>query len=281
LKALVTGAGGQLGAALGRALAPSGATLLERAGLDVRDAERVARTLREARPDVVFNASAYNAVDAAEQDPGAAFEVNALAVLHLGRACREAGALLLHFSTDYVFDGGDSAPIPEERCPRPLSVYGASKLAGEALAAASGAAHVVVRTSALFATGGSRVKGGSFVERILERARSGQALRVVSDQVFAPTYAPDLARAAIALAESGARGLFHVTNEGACSWHELAVAALEAAGLAAPVAPINASDLGAPAARPRYSVLDTSRYRALGLSPLRHWRDALREMLGD
>jgi dTDP-4-dehydrorhamnose reductase len=247
--------------------------------LDVCDAESVARTLRDARPDVVFNASAYNAVDAAEGDPGAAFEVNALAVLHLGRACREAGALLVHFSTDYVFDGGDSAPIPEERCPRPLSVYGASKLAGEALAAASGTAHVVVRTSALFATGGSRVKGGSFVERILERARSGQALRVVSDQVFAPTYAPDLARAAIALAESGARGLVHVTNDGACSWHELAVAALEAAGLAAPVAPINASDLGAPAARPRYSVLDTSRYRALGLPPLRHWRAALREML--
>jgi dTDP-4-dehydrorhamnose reductase len=277
LKALVAGAGGQLGAALGREL--PGATRLLRGELDVRDADAALRVVGDARPDVVFNASAYNAVDGAESDPAGAFAVNALAVLHLGRACRAAGALLVHFSTDYVFDGSDERPIPEERAPRPISVYGASKLAGEALAAASGAAHVVVRTSALFATGGSRVKGGSFVERILERARGGQPLRVVSDQVFAPTYAPDLARAAVALARSGARGLFHVTNEGACSWHELAVAALAEAGVRAPVAAISASELSAPAARPRYSVLDTGRYRALGLPPMRPWRDALKEML--
>jgi dTDP-4-dehydrorhamnose reductase len=279
LRALVAGAGGQLGASLGRALEPRGATLLGRAELDVRDADAVARVVGEARPDVVFNATAYNAVDGAESEPAAAFDVNAMAVLHLGRACRAAGAMLVHFSTDYVFDGSDEQPIPEERVPRPISVYGASKLAGEALAAASGAAYVVVRTSALFATGGSRVKGGSFVERILERARSGQALRVVSDQTFAPTYAPDLARAAIALARSGARGVFHVANDGACSWHELAVAALEAAGVRAQVAAITSADLDAPAARPRYSVLDTSRYRALGLASMRPWRDALREML--
>jgi dTDP-4-dehydrorhamnose reductase len=277
LKALVAGAGGQLGAALGRAL--PGAAGLGRAELDVREADAVMRRVGDARPDVVFNASAYNAVDGAEADPAAAFAVNALAVLHLGRACRAAGALLVHFSTDYVFDGTDERPIPEERTPRPLSVYGVSKLAGEALAAASGAAHLVVRTSALFATGGSRVKGGSFVERILERARSGQPLRVVSDQTFSPTYAPDLARAAIALAGSGARGIFHVANEGACTWHELAVAALEAAGVPAAVTPIGA-DLGAPAARPRYSVLDTGRYHALGLPAMRPWREALAEMLG-
>jgi dTDP-4-dehydrorhamnose reductase len=278
LKALVAGAGGQLGAALGRAL--PGAAGLGRAELDVREADAVMRRVGDARPDVVFNASAYNAVDGAEADPAAAFAVNALAVLHLGRACRAAGALLVHFSTDYVFDGTDERPIPEERTPRPLSVYGVSKLAGEALAAASGAAHLVVRTSALFATGGSRVKGGSFVERILERARSGQPLRVVSDQTFSPTYAPDLARAAIALAGSGARGIFHVANEGACTWHELAVAALEAAGVPASVTPIGAADLGAPAARPRYSVLDTGRYHALGLPAMRPWREALAEMLG-
>jgi dTDP-4-dehydrorhamnose reductase len=277
LKALITGAGGQLGAALVRAL--PGATALGRAELDVRDPDAVSRALREAAPDVVFNASAYNAVDGAESEPEAAFAANAMGVLHLGRACRAAGALLVHFSTDYVFDGSDDRPIPEGRAPHPISVYGASKLAGEALAAASGAAHVVVRTSALFATGGSRVKGGSFVERILERARSGLPLRVVSDQTFAPTYAPDLAHAAVALARSDARGLFHVANEGACSWHELAVAALEAAGVPVAVTPISAAELGAPAARPRYSVLDTARYRSMGLPSMRPWREALGEML--
>ncbi len=279
MKTLIVGAGGQLGAALVRLLPADGVSLRGRAELDLRDAEGVARTLRDARPDVVFNAAAYNAVDGAEAEPAAAFDVNALGALNLARACRALGAVLVHFSTDYVFDGRDPDPIPEERCPRPLSVYGASKLAGETLVAASGAAHVIVRTSALFATGGSRVKGGSFVERILERARAGQALRVVDDQVFAPTYAPDLAQAALALVACGARGMFHVTNEGACSWHELAVAALDAAGLRVPVDPIASATLGAPAARPRFSVLSTERYRSLGLSPLRPWRDALREML--
>jgi dTDP-4-dehydrorhamnose reductase len=279
LNALVVGAGGQLGAALGRALPAGGAALLGRAELDVRDADAVARALSETRPHVVLNAAAFNAVDAAESEPAAAFEVNALGALHLARACRAAGAVLVHFSTDYVFDGGDERPIPEGRCPRPLSVYGVSKLAGEALVGASGAAHLIVRSSALFGTGGSKAKGGSFVERILARARAGQPLRVVSDQVFAPTYAPDLARAALALASQGARGLFHVTNEGACSWHELAVAALEAAGVRAPVAAITAAELAAPASRPRYSVLETARYRSLGLPALRPWRDALREML--
>jgi len=279
LKALVVGAGGQLGAALGRVLPAGGLVMRGRSELDVRDAASLARAMADARPDVVFNAAAYNAVDAAEGEPATAFAVNALGPLNLARACREVGALLVHFSTDYVFDGSDRRPIPEERCPRPLSVYGASKLSGEALVAASGAAHLIVRTSGLFASGGSRDKGGSFVERILAKARAGDTLRVVDDQVFAPTYASDLAQAVLALVSSGARGLFHVTNEGPCSWRELAVAAVEEAGLPTRVEAIPAAELGAPAARPRYSVLDTERYRSLGLPPLRPWRDALRAML--
>jgi dTDP-4-dehydrorhamnose reductase len=239
----------------------------------------VARAVGDARPDVVFNAAAYNAVDLAESEAAEAFAVNALGVLHLARACAAAGALLVHFSSDYVFDGRDERPIPEDRCPRPLSVYGVSKLAGEMLAAAAGAPHLIVRTSAVFATGGSRDKGGSFVERIVQKARAGQTLRVVSDQVFAPTYAPDLAVAVVALVSAGARGVFHVTNDGACSWRALAVAALDAAGVGAAVERIGSADLNAAAARPRYSVLDTARYRALGLPPLRPWREALREML--
>ena len=279
MKALVVGAGGQLGAALGRVLPAGGLVMRGRSELDVRDAASLARAMADARPDVVFNAAAYNAVDAAEGEPATAFAVNALGPLNLARACREVGALLVHFSTDYVFDGSDRRPIPEERCPRPLSVYGASKLSGEALVAASGAAHLIVRTSGLFASGGSRDKGGSFVERILAKARAGDTLRVVDDQVFAPTYASDLAQAVLALVSSGARGLFHVTNEGPCSWRELAVAAVEEAGLPTRVEAIPAAELGAPAARPRYSVLDTERYRSLGLPPLRPWRDALRAML--
>ena len=273
------GARGQLGRSLLDALPGEAEAAPGREALDLRQPAALAEAVRRSGAGVVFNAAAYNAVDTAESDPDAAFAVNASGALHLARACRDTGALLVHVSTDYVFDGTDTRPIPEDRCPRPLGVYGASKLAGEALVAASGATFLLVRTSGVFARGGSRDKGGSFVERILARASAGQPLRVVQDQVFAPTYAPDLAAALVALVRADARGLFHVTNEGSCSWHALAVAALETAGLAVPVAAISARELGAPARRPAYSVLDCAKYRGLGLPPLRPWRAALDALL--
>jgi dTDP-4-dehydrorhamnose reductase len=281
LKALVVGASGQLGRALLDLLPADTAAVDGRGELDLRAPDAVADAIERDAPDVVFNAAAYNNVDGAESQPAEAFAVNALGPLHLARACRARGALLVHVSTDYVFDGTDDRPIPEERCPRPLSVYGASKRAGETLLEASGAAVLIVRTSALFGRGGSRDKGGSFVERILARARAGQPLRVVDDQTFAPTYAPDLAQAVLALVEAGARGIAHVTNEGACTWHELARAALSTAGLEVPVEAIPSDVLAAPARRPRYSVLDAARYRALDLPPLRPWRLALAAALRD
>jgi dTDP-4-dehydrorhamnose reductase len=182
-------------------------------------------------------------------------------------------------STDYVFDGASPRPYLEDDPAQPLSVYGASKLAGERHVLASGAEALVVRTSGVLARRGSAQKGGSFVDRILAQARAGKPLRVVADQVFAPTSAGELAGALIALVRLGARGLYHVTNQGSCSWHELATAALAAAGLTRPVEAIAAVELGLPARRPAYSVLDTSRSRALGLPPLRSWKDALAELV--
>ena len=218
-------------------------------------------------------------MDAAEAEPLAAFAVNAAAPHFLARAARDAGALLVHVSTDYVFDGTASRPYREDDLPRPLGAYGASKLAGEHLVAAAGGEHLVVRTSGVLGRGGSDQKGGSFVERIVAQARAGRPLRVVADQVFAPTCASDLAESLVALVRAGARGLVHVTNAGSCSWHELAVAALAAAGLETPVERIRAADLSLPARRPAYSVLDTSRALALGLPPPRHWKDALPDCL--
>ncbi len=232
------------------------------------------------KPDVVFNATAWNRVDAAETDVAAAYAVNAFAPRFLAQAAREAGALVVHYSTDYVFDGTATRPYREDDAPHPLGVYGASKLAGEHLVAAAGGEHLVVRTSGVLGRGGSEQKGGSFVGRIVAQARAGQPLRVVVDQVFAPTVASDLAAASIALVCAGARGLFHVTNTGSCSWHDLAVAALAGAGLDVPVEPILVAALELPARRPAYSVLDNSRYLDLGLPPLRSWREALPEVLG-
>jgi dTDP-4-dehydrorhamnose reductase len=280
LKALVTGAQGQLGRELLPRLAAQGAVqAFTRAQLDVGDGAAVLAAVRSSRPDVVINASAYNKVDAAESDPAPAFAVNAAGVLHLARAAADVGALLVHVSTDYVFDGSASRPYLETDVARPINVYGISKRAGEMMVEAVGAPSLVVRTSGVFGPGGSRSKGGSFVDRILERARSGAPLRVVGDQLFSPTYAPDLAAAVVALIGGGARGLVHVTNQGACSWHDLAVAGLELAAVRADVERITTVDLGAAARRPAYSVLSTARYQSLGGPPLRPWREAVAEML--
>lgn len=279
MRALVTGASGQLGQALLGLLGEQVVWSGGREELDVRDQDAITRVVSQGRPDVVFNAAAYNNVDGAESDAAQALSTNAHGPLLLARACKEAGALLVHVSSDYVFDGTAGRPLTEEDTPRPLSVYGVSKLAGELMVAASGAPYLLVRTSGVFGAGGSRVKGGSFVERMLARGRAGEALRVVSDQVFSPTYAPDLASALLALVETGVRGLFHVVNEGECSWHALAVAALAEAGLGVAVEAIRSDELKSPARRPRSSVLATGRYRSLGLTPLRPWRAALAEFL--
>jgi dTDP-4-dehydrorhamnose reductase len=280
VRALVVGAAGQLGREVVTLLGADVAWAGDRAEIDVTDGGAVASLLDRVRPDVVFNATAYNRVDAAEAEPGAAFAVNSVAPHLLARASHDVGALLVHYSTDYVFDGTASRPYREDDTPRPLGVYGASKLAGETLASAAGAGHLVIRTSGVLGRGGSEQKGGSFVERIVARARAGEPLRVVSDQVFAPTCAADLARASLALVGAGARGLFHVTNAGSCSWHDLACAALAVAGLEASVEPISSAELTLPARRPPYSVLSCEKYLSLGLPPLRQWREALPDCLG-
>ena len=248
--------------------------------VDLAKPETIESAIREAAPDVVINAAAYTAVDQAESEADRALAVNALAPWWLATAAREVGALLVHYSTDYVFDGTAERPYREDDCPRPLGAYGVSKLTGEQLVTAAGVPHLVIRTSGLLGRGGSEQKGGSFADRILARARKGQPLRVVADQTFAPTCAPDLALASLALVRARGRGIFHVVNAGSCTWHELAMAALALAGVEAPVEAIATAELALPARRPPYSVLDAARYLALGLPPLRPWREALADCLG-
>jgi dTDP-4-dehydrorhamnose reductase len=279
VKALVVGSRGQLGSALCALLGERCAWAGDREELDVCQADAVSERLRSVRPDVVFNATAYNAVDAAETQPALALAVNTVAVRHLALACRETGALLVHVSTDYVFDGTAQRPYTEDDAARPLNVYGVSKRAGELMALATAGEHLVVRTSGVIGLGGSPDKGGSFVERVLARARRGEALRVVDDQVFSPTYAPDLAAALVELVELGGRGLLHVTNQGECSWHALAAHALAVAGVAAQPTAIRTAELSQAARRPAYSVLANARAQALGMTPLRPWTDAIAAML--
>jgi dTDP-4-dehydrorhamnose reductase len=279
VRIVVLGAGGQLGRELARVL-PRETTLLPRRELDVRDAAAVASALAATRAEVIVNAAADNRVDAAESDPSAAFATNATGAAHVARAARALGALLVHFSTDYVFDGRARHPYREDDRPNPESAYGRSKLAGERLVAGLAPRHVVIRLAGLYARGGSRAKGGSFVDRVLAQAEAGTPLRVVADQVTTPTWARDVAESLQTLlprwhAGTAPLGLFHLSNGGECTWHEFAEAALAERGRRAPVEPLSTALLDAPAVRPAYSVLANARLFALGVPPLRHWRDAL------
>ena len=275
MRVVVVGGTGQLGRELARVLPGADTTVLSRAELDLTDTAAVAPRLTALAPSAVLNAAADNRVDAAEQDPAPAMAVNALGVAALAEACRRSGALLVHMSTDYVFDGRAGRPYTEEDPPSPLGAYARSKLAGELLARALAPRHAVVRLAALYAAGGA-----GFVDRVLARARTGGRLRVVHDQVTAPTWARDVAAALARLLPRLVRGdapggIYHLTNAGACSWYEFARAALALAGVDAEVEPITSAELAAPAPRPAYSVLANTRLAAIGEPPLRSWQDAL------
>ncbi len=278
----VLGAAGQLGRELVRRLGPQ-AVPLTRAELDLTKPGSARAALEAVRPEVVFNCAAYNLVDRAESEPEAAFAVNAWAVRELALACRDLGCALVHFSTDYVFglDEARRTPYAESDAPGPVSVYGLSKLAGEYLVRALCPRHVVIRTCGLYGVWGVGGKGGNFVETMLRVAGQGKPLRVVADQVCTPSYAADVAEGAVALARGGCYGLYHVVSAGSCSWYEFARAIFELAGVRADVTPITSAEYGAPARRPGYSVLGTAAYEALGLPPLRPWREALAAYLAE
>jgi dTDP-4-dehydrorhamnose reductase len=280
VRVLLIGGSGQLGRELLRILPAGDVVAPTHAALDLRDAEAIARCVGAAGADVVVNAAADNRVDAAETDATDVEAINADAVERLARAAATAGAFFVHGSTDYVFDGRARAPYAEDASPNPLGAYARSKRRGEMLCAARAPRHAIVRVAGLYAAGGSRGKGGSFVDKVLAQARAGAALRVVDDQVTAPTWARDVAAALLRLlprwiAGTAPAGVYHLTNGGACSWREFAVAALTTAGLDVSVTPITSASLGAAAPRPAYSVLANTRLAALGEPPLRSWREAL------
>lgn len=262
------GAGGQLGSEL-VALLPQ-ATGLLRHELSVSDLAGVEAALAHYRPDVLFNCAAYNAVDKAETEPELAYAVNAVGAENVAIACSRQGIRLVHFSTNFVFDGRLDRPYTEKDEARPLGAYGRSKLEGERSALAALPAALVVRTAAVFGDRGSAIKGGSFPQRIVERARSGQRLRVVSDQRVNPTYARDLARAASTLASGELSGLVHVVAEGCCGWDEFAREALAACGVDATVDPVGTDEVEAPAARPLNGCLGSVRTQAL-----RPWQEGV------
>jgi len=266
MRVLITGAAGQLGTDFQRLLPDADA--LDRHRLSITDREAVLTAVRG--HDVVLNCAAHNAVDAAEADPAPAFAVNTGGPANLAWACSQTGSRLVHYSTNYVFDGSAPEPYSEPEEPRPLGAYARSKLDGEHRVLETLPSALVIRSAGLFGATGSAIKGGSFPERMVKRAREGQQLRIVADQRLNPTYTVDLARATLDLLAQGVTGVVHVVAAGCCSYWELAVEALRLAGVSAPVDPVTTAELGAAAPRPRNGCLTSIRVKAL-----RDWHEGL------
>lgn len=275
MRVLVTGAHGQLGRALPAALPRHELMALGHAQLDITRKDDVRRALGAHRPQLVINAAAFNAVDAAQGDTQAAYALNERGPRNLAQATAEAGATLLHVSTDYVFDGEADAPYDEDAVPRPQSVYGSSKLAGEYAVRSENPCHYVVRTAWLYAA-----RGKNFPLTMIALAGKG-GVRVVNDQTGSPTYAPHLAAAIARLVEMRAPfGTYHMAGSGAATWYQLTVALFERMRVAAKVTPVTSSEFPRPAPRPRYSVLASVREPRIVLPPWQEGLDAFAREVG-
>jgi len=281
MRVAVVGSAGQLGTEVIRALTEAGAyevTPLDHTRIECTDRVGVEDVLRASRPDVVVNCAGYVRVDDCEDQAETAFRINACGGFYIARACETIGAACVYVSTDYVFDGELGRSYTEDDAPRPINVYGESKLAGEDLVRQASTRWLVVRLASLYGAAGARGKGGNFIETILAKAARGDTLRVVADIRMSPMYAVDAARALEALIRQRADGVVHVANAGHCSWYEFARQILELAQVPARLEPIRSAEYPAKARRPRDSSLASVRRETSG-SWGRPWQEALRAYL--
>lgn len=281
MRILLIGATGQLGTDLVKANPGHEIIAPTRAELNLARRDRLGGALREARADWVINTAAFHNVPQCEAEPREAFEINCLAVRDLALACLDAGARLVTISTDYVFGGDKRTPYLETDCPAPLQVYGISKLAGEQAAVAAAPDHVlVVRTCGLYGEASARAKGGNFVDNRVRDLAQGGTREMACEQTVCPTATADLAGAIHALiaVPAVAGGVYHLTNDGACTWHAFTQAIYTLLGRSVEVKPVDRGGRTGAMRRPLYSVLANSRARALGIT-LAPWQDALARYL--
>jgi dTDP-4-dehydrorhamnose reductase len=282
MKIAVVGANGQLGTEVVQVFADHGDEVcaLTHADIEIADLDSVHSALVGLQPQVIVNTAAMHHVEQCEREPQRAFGVNALGPMNLARVAQEIGSVLMHISTDYVFDGHKGSPYVEEDAPRPLNAYGITKLAGEHFVRCSTERHFVIRTSGLYGKRPCRAKGGlNFVELMLKLARERDEVRVVDSEVVSPTSVEDLARQILALSCSDCYGLYHATAEGHCSWYEFAreIFALTDTKICLKVAVPN--ELPAKVLRPSYSVLENRELKTRGLNKFEPWQHGLRKYL--
>jgi len=284
MKVAVIGANGQLGSDLVAAFSGNGDAVrgLTHSEVEVSDLQSVSQALKDFQPQVIVNTAAMHHVENCESDPGKAFAVNALGPRNLAIVARDLGAVLMHVSTDYVFDGGKGSPYVEEDNPRPLNAYGITKLAGEHFVRATTEKQFVIRTSGLYGKSPCRAKGGlNFIELMLKLAKERGEVRVVDSEVVTPTSTAELAQQMVQLSRSDCYGLYHATAEGSCSWYEFAREIFTVTDTAVRLKVAAPGEFPAKVARPKYSVLENRALKSRGLNMFRPWQDALHKYLGN
>jgi len=275
---VVFGCRGQLGVELVTVFQTRGYEVagFERAKVDISDAAQVAQVFASVDPAIVVNAAAYNQVDVAEKEPLHAMQANGLAVRNLAMACRQHDARLVHFSTDYVFDGTAGRAYSEEDATHPLGAYAVSKLAGELYAQAYLDNPLIIRTSGVFGPGGLNTARGNFIEAMLRLAASNQPIRVLNDHVASPTYSPFLAARAADLVDRRLIGIFHIGGGEPISWFDYAALIFRVAGLHPELKPTNEREFRTAARRPKYSALSNAKMERAGIEPLPPLETAVR-----
>jgi len=276
----VIGANGQLGTDLMEVLSPANnVTALNHADIEITEIDSVRSALSGIKPDIVLNTAAYHIVPEAEKFPARAFQINGIGALNLARVCQDLDTRLVHYSTDYVFDGKKQKPYTEADRPNPLSVYANTKLSGEYFALNYCDHSYVIRVSGIYGKVPCRAKGGNFITTMLKLANEKPEVRVVNDEILTPTPTYHIARNTAALKNTDAFGLYHMSCEGEVSWYEFAKVIWETLRLKTPLYPASVKDFPLVVKRPFYSVLENNNLNKLGINGMPEWKEALIEFL--
>jgi len=278
MRVAVIGSNGQLGVDISNAYKREGEEVIKftHDNFEISDFDSASSALHQVSPDLVINTAAMHNVEACEGDPQKSFLINGLGSRNLAVICNEIGCILMHISTDYVFDGSKGTPYVETDCPNPLNSYGNSKLAGEFFISSIAKKYLILRVSGIYGLNPCRAKGGrNFVTTMLRLAKERGEVKVVSDEIISPTYTGDIARQILHLAGRNQYGLFHVAAQGQCSWYEFAEKIFELTNTKVRLLEANSNDFPANVRRPKYSVLENHVLKSLGLDIMPHWSQGL------
>jgi dTDP-4-dehydrorhamnose reductase len=282
LRVIVVGANGQLGTELVEQCGKNHKVMgLTHEDIEITDINNVDKTLKDLKPDIVINTAAYHHLPDCEKNPEKSFQVNGVGALNLAKIAADTGFVLVHYSTDYVFDGEKRKPYTELDQPKPLNVYGLTKLNGEILIKNYCYKKFIIRISGIYGKTVCRAKGKNFITTMQKAAKEKDVVKVVDDEILTPTSVYEIAKNTISLMQTEAYGLYHMTGEGSCSWFEFAGVIFNELGLKTPLISCQSSEFPMEIKRPSYSVLENQKLKSVNLNLMVHWKDALISFLND